>query len=158
MIFCFIVIFILLNFSFGYLSNTRIYNKKNLKFYMNNKNSICDFINNDMNNNDIQYIGLFDNFDPNNFYIIIGNKNLQLKKLINDMEDNNLTGIFLLIEYYNNYELENIINQYINCNHIIKFNLKKKLKNKNYNDFLIFNQYEYIGGLFEFYSIIYKNH
>ena len=61
-----------------------------------------------------EFIGIIGDLDPDNFYFIIGKKNEKLSQLINAMEENNITGLFLSHESYSFFEIEKIINNYVN--------------------------------------------
>lgn len=160
----YIIFVFIINYTFSYFSNIKLINNtkylknNNMKLYMDKEIDNLNFVGNKTNNeNEIKFIGLLEDLDPDNYYFIIGNNGIKLDSLINDMENINISGMFIPISCYTDIELENIINSYVNKNFMYKKKLNKLIKNKEYNNFLFFNQYEYIGELFEFYSIIYKN-
>lgn len=132
---------------------------KFVKGFLSNKNSIYQTKLNLQNYNYIEQIRYSqmelvnwnEDTDKNNFYYIIGNKNLNFQLLVNDMKKMNICCIFIPITSYTIKELEIIYKEFINDNHDID-------NTKEFNKFLIFNQNSYIGGLFEIYSKLYKDY
>lgn len=116
-----------------------------------------------MNSNhyEIELINFYKNDELQNFYFIVGNNNMDLNLLKNEMKIMNFSGIFIPISIYQIKDidyiftnLENNLKKYDNKTNL----LKPKIDNiKNFNNFLIFDQNNYIGGLFEFYTLLYKN-
>jgi hypothetical protein len=90
------------------------------------------------------------NFDK--FYYIVGNKNLEYELLVNEIKKMNFNCIFIPISTYNLKDIDYILSN------LDSINKKPKITNiKKFNDFLIFDQNKYIGGLFEMYSILYED-
>jgi len=101
--------------------------------------------------NQIKFFG-FDNdnedkFESDKFYFIIGEKNKELDFFIEKLVISNYHGIYVSVNMYTDMELNEIIKTIINND------LVKKPKK---NIFWIFDEEKYIGGLFDIYSIIFK--
>lgn len=107
----------------------------------------------------MELINWHDNINFNKFYYIIGHKNLDFYLLVNEMKIMDICCIFISISIY---QLEDIDFIFSNLIHK-KYNdtstfIKPEINNiKEFTNFLIFDQDKYIGGLFEIYSIMYKN-
>jgi hypothetical protein len=100
--------------------------------------------------------GFYDIIDFNKFYYIIGNKNANFYELIDEMKNRDICCIFIPISAYKLNDIDSIFLNLLNkkFNDLIELNFNNIEKS---NNFLIFDQNKYIGGLFEIYSILYKN-
>jgi hypothetical protein len=93
-------------------------------------------------------IGGLDELNIDKMYFIVGNHNNNYDLLKNDMETHGFSGLFAKFSYYKPEELKELTKLSIDDIY--------KIININ-NNFLIFNDTNYIGGLFEMYDIIYKD-
>jgi len=100
------------------------------------------------NESKLQVIGTFNKIDLNKFYFIIGNNNINYYNLKNDMIRLGYNGIFSPYEYYK----KNNLNDLIDLTKLSIDDIDKIINNNN--NFLIFNNDKYIGGLFDIYEII----
>jgi len=90
------------------------------------------------------------NLDEENMYFIIGHKNLHYEILINEIKDKNIACIFIPILIYTLEDIDYIFSDV--CNNTTDFVNPEIDDIKTFNNFLIFDQNKYIGGLFEMYS------
>ena len=105
--------------------------------------------------NQLELINWNDSIDPDNLYCIIGHKNIHYYLLVNEIQMSNICCIFIPISTYQLEDIDYIFSDIINLDNNIT---KPEINDiKKFNDFLIFDQNKYIGGLFEMYSLLYKD-
>ena len=137
----FFVLF-LVNHTFSFKFYNRMNKKINLNLFKYNLDGYYQ----------MELINWNENINFDKFYYIVGNKNLDYDLLLNEIKKMNFNCIFIPISTYN---LKDINYIFTNLNSI---NLKPEITDiKKFNDFLIFDQNKYIGGLFEIYSILYED-
>ena len=143
----YLFVFIIINLTIN--SNSFIYNKINKYNYytLNSKNKYMKAIYNNDNNydnfvNNIELINFNDIENDKSFYFIIGSKSIITDILINDMKLNQMTGIFIPKNLYNKLELDIIMKEN---------DISVEYKN---SDLLIFDDFGFIGGIYELYSIM----
>jgi hypothetical protein len=144
----YIFIYLIINIRFitGFLSNNKFIYQTKIKLF-NDYNYIEQ-----LRYSQTELINWNENINRNNFYYVIGNKNLNFQLLINEMKKMNICCIFIPITLYTTKELDIIHQEFIKDKTNIKIN-----NTKDFNNFLIFNQNTYVGELFEIYSILYEN-
>ena len=138
-------ILFLVNYCIGFKFNNRINKNFNLNLFQYDLNEYSRY-------HQMELINWDENIDFNKFYYIVGHKNLDYDILVNEIKKMNFCCIFIPIS---TYKLKDIDYIFSNLNYI---DLKPEINDiKKFNDFLIFDQNKYIGGLFEMYSILYKD-
>ena len=107
----------------------------------------------------MELINWDENIDYDKFYYVVGHKNLDFHLLVNEMKIKDICCIFIPISTYQLEDIDSIFEnlmkgKYSNADDFIKPEINDI---KKFNNFLIFDQNKYIGGLFEMYSILYQD-
>jgi len=106
---------------------------------------------------EMELINWNENIAEDKFYYIVGHKNLKFMLLINEMKQLNICCIFIPITTYKITDIDYIFSNIMRNQYNIDF-IKPNITDINkFDDFLIFDQNKYIGGLYEIYSILYKD-
>lgn len=107
----------------------------------------------------MELINWHENIDLDKFYYVIGHKNLDFYLLINEMKMMDICCIFIPITIYQIEDIDFIFSNLMHKKYSdIDSFIKPEINDiKKFTNFLIFDQNKYIGGLFDIYSIMYKD-
>ena len=121
-----------------------------------NKDKLRSYCYNNSKYSQMELINWNENIDYDRFYYIVGHKNLDYYLLVNEIQNMNYHCIFIPISTYKLNDIDFIFRSLSQStsNDFIKPDIKDI---NEFNNFLIFDQNKYIGGLFEMYSILYKD-